>query len=134
MSDESWDEQFKRFLRKTGDDFRRTGAEITAEAQKLAEAAMDPEKQQRVRDRLNELGDWARKTAQGVAGAVEDAAGKAETAFHRAADKMTGAKSKAQPAAASSRPRRKPVAAAKKTSKAKVAKPRKKGGAAKRKR
>jgi hypothetical protein len=134
MSDESWDEQFKRFLRKTGEDFRRTGAEITAEAQKLAEAAMDPEKQQKVRDRLGELGDWARKTAQGVAGAVEDAAGKAETAFHRATDKMSGAKSKAQPVAASSRPSRKPAPAARKAKRAKVAKPKKKGAAARRKR
>ena len=48
MSDESWDEQFKQFLRKTSDDFRRTGEDIKAEAQKLLDAAMDPEKQQRV--------------------------------------------------------------------------------------
>lgn len=129
MNDESWDEQFKRFLRKTGEDFRRTGAEITAEAQKLVEAAMDPAKQQKVRDRLNELGVWARRTAQGVAGAVEDAASKAETAFHRATDKMTAGKSEAQPVATSSRPPRKPAAGAKKAGRAKVAKPGKKGGA-----
>jgi hypothetical protein len=88
MSDESWDEQFRQFLRKTGDDFRRTGEDIKTEAQKLLDAAMDPEKQQKVRDRLNELSSWARKTAQGVAGAMEDAATKAQTAFHRAADKV----------------------------------------------
>ena len=89
MSDESWDEQFKQFLRKTSDDFRRTGEDIKAEAQKLLDAAMDPEKQQRVRDRLNELSSWARKTAQGVAGAMEDAASKAQSAFQRATDKTT---------------------------------------------
>lgn len=133
MSDESWDEQFKRFLRKTGEDFRRTGADITAEAQKLVEAAMDPEKQQRVRDRLNELGDWARKTAHGVAGAVGEAATKAETVFHRATDKMSGEKSEAQAVTPSSRPPRKPATAAKKAGKKKAAKPRKKA-AAKRKR
>jgi len=86
MSDESWDEQFRQFLRKTGDDFKRTGEDIRAEAQRLLDAAMDPEKQQRVRDRLNELSSWARKTAQGVAGAVEEAASKAQTAFHRATE------------------------------------------------
>ena len=91
MSDESWEEQFRQFLRKTGDDFRRTGEDIRVEAQKLLDAAMDPERQQRVRNRLNELTLWARKTAQGVAGAVEDAAGKAQTAFHRATDKVTEA-------------------------------------------
>lgn len=92
MSDESWDEQFRQFLRKTGEDFRRTGEDIRAEAQRLLDAAMDPQRQQRVRDRLNELSLWARKTAQGVAGAVEEAAGKAETAFHSASEKVTEAR------------------------------------------
>jgi DNA repair ATPase RecN len=121
MTDQSWDEQFKQFLRKTGDDFRRTSEEVRAEAQKLLEAAMDPEKQQRVRDRLNELSLWARKSAQGVAGAMADAATKAETAFHSATDRMTGAAPaetvSAAPAAMAT-PARKP--AAKKAPKAKA--------------
>jgi DNA end-binding protein Ku len=87
MTDPNWEEQFRQFLRKTGDDFRRAGDEVRAEAQRLLEAAMDPEKQQRVRDRLNELTGWARKTAQGVAGAVEDAAVKAEAALFRGPEK-----------------------------------------------
>ena len=94
MSDESWEEQFKAFLRKTGEDFRRAGEDIRTEAQKLLDAAMDPQKQQRVRDRLNELSLWARKTAQGVAGAMEGAASKAETAFHSATDKVMEAREK----------------------------------------
>ena len=61
MSDENWEEQFKRFLRRTGEDFRRASEDIKTEAQKLLDAAMDPAKQQRVRDRLNELTLWARK-------------------------------------------------------------------------
>jgi hypothetical protein len=88
MSDERWEEQFKQFLRKTSDDFRRAGEDIKAEAQRLFDAAMDPAKHQRVRDRLNELTLWARKTADGVSGMVEEAASKAETAFHRATDKV----------------------------------------------
>src|SRR5256885_15082830 len=68
MSDESWEEQFKQFLRKTGDDFRRAGEDIKSEAQKLLDAAMDPDKQQRVRGRLKELSSWARKRAEDVAG------------------------------------------------------------------
>src|SRR2546429_9134794 len=77
MSDESWEEQFKQFLRKTGDDFRRAGEDIKAEAQKLFDAAMDPDKQQRVRDRLKELSSWARKTAEDMAGDVGAAGRKA---------------------------------------------------------
>jgi hypothetical protein len=122
MSNESWEEQFKQFLRKTGDDFRRTGEDIRAEAQKLLDAAMDPEKQQKVRDRLNELGLWARKTAQGVVGAVGEAASKAETVFHRVTDKPPEGKATPQPPARSASPRRP-------AGKAKVAKPGKKGGA-----
>jgi len=89
MSNESWEEQFKQFLRKTGDDFRRAGGDIKAEAQKLFDAAVDPDKQQRVRDRLKELSSWARRTAEDVAGSVETAASKAARVFHCATDNVT---------------------------------------------
>ena len=89
MSDQSWEEQFKQFLQKTGEDVRRRGEDIKVEAQKLLDAAVDPEKQQKVRDRLNELGLWARKAAQDMAGTVGEAASKAETAFHSVSDKVT---------------------------------------------
>ena len=89
MSDERWEEQFKQFLRKTGADFRRAGEDIKAEAQKLFDAAMDSDKQQKVRDRLKELSSWARKTAEDVAGSVETAASKAARVFHCATDNVT---------------------------------------------
>lgn len=141
MSDESWDERFRQFLRKTGEDFRRAGDDVRAEAQRLVDAAMDPEKQQRVRDRLNELSDWARKTAQDMAGAMGEAASKAETAFQSASDKVAEATAKVRgkPARAA-RPKRKPAAAAKKKQKKKQtkgktkARPARKKGAGKRKR
>ena len=134
MSDGSWEEQFKQFLRKTGEDVRRAGGDIKAEAQKLLDAAMDPEKQQRVRDRLNELSVWARQTAHDVAGAVEGAASKAETAFHGATDKVAAATGKV--AASVTRKRAAPAKKAT-TAKARPGKGRPKGGAkggAKRKR
>src|SRR2546421_12665519 len=87
MSDDSWEEQFKQFLRKTGENVRRTGEDVRAEAQRLFDAATDPEKQQRVRDRLKELTVWARKTAQGVAGGGGGGGGKARTPVPRAARK-----------------------------------------------
>lgn len=130
MSDQSWEEQFKQFLQRTGEDFRRRGEDIRTEAQKLFDAAMDPEKQQKVRDRLNELGVWARRAAQDVAGAVGEAATKAETAFHSASDKVSGAAHKvtvAAPVAAA--PARKPAAKKKASgAKPKAGAPRKKGG------
>ncbi|HWE25210.1 MAG TPA: hypothetical protein VG496_14820 [Myxococcales bacterium] len=89
MSDQSWEEQFKKFWQKTGEDFRRASEDIKAEAQRLMDGAMDADKQQKIRNRLNELGAWARKAAQDVAGAVEEAASKAGTAFQDAAEKVT---------------------------------------------
>jgi hypothetical protein len=89
MSNESWEEQFKQFLRKTGDDFRRAGEDIKAEAQKLFDAAMDPDEQQKVRDRLKELSSWARKRAEDVAGSMETAASKAARVFHCATNDVT---------------------------------------------
>jgi hypothetical protein len=135
MSDESWDERFRQFLRKTGEDFRRAGDDVRAEAQRLVDAAMDPEKQQKVRDRLNELSDWARKTAQDMAGAMGEAASRAETAFQSASDKVAeaSAKVRGKPARAA-RPKRKPAAAAKKKKGQTKARPAKKKSAGKRKR
>src|SRR5207237_1017741 len=104
MADERWEEQFKQFLRKTGDDFRRAGEDVKAEAQRLFDAAVDPQKQQRVRDRLKELTGWARKTAEDVAGMVETAASKAEQAFHRATDKAGDATERGSPAPRTSSP------------------------------
>src|SRR5262249_27099068 len=113
------------------------GDEMRAEAQRLVEAAMDPEKQQRVRDRLNELSEWARKAAQDVAGAMGEAASTAQTVFQSAGDKMAEATAKVtgKPARAA-RPKRKPAAAAKKKKKggAKAKPPKKKKSAGKRKR
>jgi hypothetical protein len=125
MTDDSWEEQFKQFLRKTGDDFRRASDEIKAEAQRLFDAAMDPAKHQRVRDRLNELTLWAKKTAEGVAGTVQDTASKAGTVFQRATETVPE-----QTEARSSTPARKPSARKKRTgAKAKTAKSaQKKGG------
>jgi len=124
MTDESWEEQFKQFLRKTGDDFRRASDEIKAEAQRLFDAAMDPAKHQRVRDRLNELTLWAKKTAEGVADTVQDTASKAGTVFQRATETVPE-----ETSARSGAPARKPAAAKKRSAaKAKTGKPGKKKG------
>jgi hypothetical protein len=129
MADERWEEQFKQFLRKTGDDFRRAGEDVKTEAQRLFDAAVDPQKQQRVRDRLKELTGWARKTAEDVAGMVETAASKAEQVFHRTSDKVTEATEKLSPAARRSSGRASKKAAG---GKAKSGKPVQKSGKRKR--
>src|SRR5438132_11660314 len=84
MSDESWEEQFKQFLRKTGDDFRRAGEDIKSEAQKLLDAAMDPDRPARARGRLKGLSSCARKRAWDVAGTAATARSRAGGVFPRA--------------------------------------------------
>lgn len=71
MNDSQWDAKLKSFLKKTGDDFKRFGTEVKAEAQKLLTEVQDPQRQQKLREGLENVGEWARKTADEVATVVE---------------------------------------------------------------
>ncbi|MGV3621621.1 MAG: transcriptional regulator [Archangium sp.] len=72
MNDSQWDAKLKSFLKKTGDDFKRFGTEVKAEAQKLLTEVQDPQRQKKLREGLENVGVWARKTADDVANVVED--------------------------------------------------------------
>jgi hypothetical protein len=43
MSDAQWDAKLKSFLKRTGEDFKRFGADVKQEAQKLLVEVQDPE-------------------------------------------------------------------------------------------
>lgn len=81
MSDSQWDAKLKGFLKKTGEDFKRFGSDVKQEAQKLLTDVKDPERQQKLREGLKEVGTWARKTAEEVATFVETGVKKAEDAL-----------------------------------------------------
>lgn len=89
MNDGEWDAKMKAFLKKTGDDFKRFGTEAKQEAQRLLSEVKDPARQQKMREGLKEVGDWARKTADEVANLVEVGVKKAEGALNKASDRMT---------------------------------------------
>jgi hypothetical protein len=74
-------EQFIGFLRHTGE-------EVRAEAQRLLVDLRDPDKQQRVKEGVRELGSWARQTVDDVADIVEKAVRRAEDALNDAAAKV----------------------------------------------
>ncbi|MGQ0505388.1 MAG: hypothetical protein ACT4TC_08705 [Myxococcaceae bacterium] len=57
---EQWDTRMMEFI-------RRTGEEIKTETQRLVSEVKDPEKQQKVREALKELGTWAKRTAEEAA-------------------------------------------------------------------
>lgn len=88
MNDSQWDSKLKAFLQKTGEDFKRFGADVKVEAQKLMTEVQDPARQQKLRDGLKDVGVWARKTAEDVATLVETGVKKAEGSLVKAADKV----------------------------------------------
>jgi hypothetical protein len=83
------------------DSLRQTGESIRTEAQKLVGELSDPANQERVKQRLTEMGEWAKKTAEEAAGAVDQAAQKVEAAVSKAAAKARGARKSPKKAAKS---------------------------------
>ena len=88
MNDSLWDAKLKSFLKKTGDDFKRFGADVKEEAQKLLTEVQDPKRHEKLREGLKDVGVWAKKTAEEVASLVETGVKKAEGAIGKASDKV----------------------------------------------
>lgn len=99
MNDSQWDAKLKSFLKKTGDDFKKFGADVKEEAQKLLTEVQDPKRQEKLRDGLKDVGVWARKTAEEVATLVETGVKKAEGAIGKATDFVVKPVDAAPPAA-----------------------------------
>lgn len=89
MSDAQWDAKLKSFLKRTGDDFKRFGADVKQEAQKLLVEVQDPERQQKLREGLKDVGTWAKKTAEEMATLVETGVKKAEGALQKAGERAS---------------------------------------------
>ena len=88
MNDSQWDAKLKSFLKKTGEDVKRAGAEIKVEAEKLLKEVKDPERQAKVKAGMKDFGGWARKTAEEMATLMETGVKKAEVAINKATDKV----------------------------------------------
>jgi hypothetical protein len=112
MNDSQWDAKLKSFLKKTGDDFKRFGAEVKDEAQKLLTEVQDPVRQQKLRDGLKDVGAWAAKTAEEVAVLVESGVKKTEEVLEKAGHKVNDFVVKPTDAAAPPRAKAAPAAAA----------------------
>lgn len=104
MNDSQWDAKLKSFLKKTGDDFKRFGADVKEEAQKLLTEVQDPKRQEKLREGLKDVGVWARKTAEEVATLVETGVKKAEGAIGKATDFVVKPVEGAAPASRSAAP------------------------------
>lgn len=89
MNDAQWDEKMRAFLKKTGEDFKRFGRDVREETQRLLDEVKDQERQKKMRQGLQEVGVWAKKTAEEVADLVEVGVKKAEEALHTASERVT---------------------------------------------
>jgi hypothetical protein len=89
MSDPVWDARLKTFLKKTGEDFKRFSNDVKVEADRLLAEVKDPQRQQRVKEGLEDVGQWARRTAEELSSVVEDGLKKAEQALAKAGKGVT---------------------------------------------
>lgn len=80
---DNWEEKLKSFVNKAGDELKRAGIEIRAEAEKLITEVKDPERQRKVKEGLKDFGDWAKQTAEEFGQMVEQGVKKAEVAFRQ---------------------------------------------------
>ena len=90
MNESQWDEKLRGFLKKTGDDLKRAGADIRGEAERLMKEVKDPDRQEKVKKGLETFKMWARKTAEEVATVVDTGMKKAEGAMRSAVDAPAG--------------------------------------------
>jgi hypothetical protein len=91
VDDSQWDARLKSFLKKAQQDMKRAGNDMRVEAERLLKEVKDPERQAKVKAGLKDFGQWARKTAEDVAGLVETGVKAAEQQFRGAGGGKAGA-------------------------------------------
>jgi len=97
MPDRPWDQQLKDFLKRTGEDLKKAGDDIRAEAQKLIDEVRDPETQQKIRDGLGNLGQWAKRSAEEAANKIEEVVKKADETWRGSTDAKPKPKAPSKP-------------------------------------
>lgn len=90
MAEKFDSDQILTFLRRAGEDLRKTGEELREEAQRLLAEVRDPENQQRVREGIQDIGNWFRRTTSDASERLEQAVKKAESTLREQADRVRG--------------------------------------------
>lgn len=78
--------QIRDFLKKAGEEMKRVGEDVKNETTRLVDDLRDPEKQQKAKEKLTELGTWAKQNAQNAAALAETAVLKIEEGLSTATD------------------------------------------------
>ncbi len=71
MPEQQWDDRLLEFVRKTGEDLKRTGEELLGEAQRTFDELRDPTQQERLKARVAELRTWAEAEVRSLNGHIE---------------------------------------------------------------
>jgi hypothetical protein len=75
MVEQPWDEKLLDFMKKTGEDLKRTGEEFLGEAQRTLDELRAPEQQEKLKARVTELRAWAKSKFIEARGRAEEALG-----------------------------------------------------------
>ena len=75
MPESQWDDRLLEFVRKTGEDLKRTGEELLGEAQRTIDELRDPAQQERLKARVAELRTWAKSKFLEARNRAEEALG-----------------------------------------------------------
>jgi hypothetical protein len=75
MPEQNWDERLLEYVRKTGEDLKRTGEEFLEQTQRTFDELRDPAQQERLKARVAELRTWAKTKFEEARTRAEDALG-----------------------------------------------------------
>lgn len=92
MAQQPWDQKLTEFLKSAGEELRRTGEELKSETQRLIDEVTDPELQTRMKERIQQLGKMAKRTAAEAVARVQETFGQPRRPARRTA--KTSRKSK----------------------------------------
>lgn len=105
MPEQNWDERLLEYVRRTGEDLKRTGEEFLEQTQKTFEDLRDPAQQEKLKARVSELRTWAMTKFEEARSRAEEALGieRPKAAPTRSAKTRGGAGKKAKGASRTTR-------------------------------
>jgi hypothetical protein len=83
MNDSSDDAKKKTVFSQTIEEFRQLGQDVRQEAQRIAEELQNPERQQQIKTGLQDLGSWAKRSAEEFAALIDEGVKKAEAVIQK---------------------------------------------------
>jgi hypothetical protein len=75
MPEQQWDDRLLEYVRRTGEDLKRTGEEFLDQAQRTIDELRDPAQQEKLKARVAELRTWAMSKFEEARTRAEDALG-----------------------------------------------------------